>query len=179
MLMCSYTLNPPYNAVYIDVRGSDGLLPRQVFEHAAVFHEIATPDNYIQFCEFRHPISRGFIDLCEALSRVIAVTPKVQAQINTERRLHGLTAVEGLNEDDRKKYAATMVRMEDQTIDPCEIGADDPGNQMEGRSGVNLSRPPPQERSVDGTLFILGDPPRNCSCIVVQILISVEVRLFQ
>ena len=34
-------------------------------------------------------------------------------------------------------------------------------------------------RSVDGTLFILGDPPRNCSCIVVQILISVEVRLFQ
>ena len=33
--------------------------------------------------------------------------------------------------------------------------------------------------AVDGTLFILGDPPRNCSCIVVQILISVEVRLFQ
>ena len=32
---------------------------------------------------------------------------------------------------------------------------------------------------VDGTLFILGGPPRDCSNIVVQILISVEVRLFQ
>ena len=32
---------------------------------------------------------------------------------------------------------------------------------------------------VDGTLFIPGGPPRDCRNIVVQILISVEVRLFQ
>ena len=32
---------------------------------------------------------------------------------------------------------------------------------------------------VDGTLFILVGPPRDCRNIVVQILISVEVRLFQ
>jgi hypothetical protein len=101
------------------------------------FRDIATPGNYTQFREFCHPISCGFIDIREALSRVIAVPPEVQDQINTERRLRGLTAVEGLNEDDRGKSAATMARMEDQTIDPCEIGADDLGNQMEGRS-----RPP-------------------------------------
>ena len=33
--------------------------------------------------------------------------------------------------------------------------------------------------AVDGTLFILVGPPRDCRNIVVQILISVEVRLFQ
>ena len=59
--------------------------------------------------------------------------------------------------------------------------------KLKARGAINMSRVADDDESsrqpplnvVDGTLFILGDPPRNCSCIVVQILISVEVRLFQ
>ena len=99
-----------------------------MFEHTAVYRNIATPGNYIQFCEVRHPTLGGFIDRRKALSRVVGAPPEVQARINTEPQLRGLSAVEGLNEDDREKYAATMVRMDDKTVDPCEIGADGPSN---------------------------------------------------
>ena len=109
-----------------------------MFEHTAVYRNIATPGNYIQFREVRHPTSGGFIGRRKALSRVIDVSPEVQARINTERQLRGLSVVEGLNEGDRKTYTTTMARMDDKTVDPCEIGADNPGNQMEGRSGVDL-----------------------------------------
>ena len=49
MLECCYTMRPPQRAVYLDVRGSDGQLPRQVFEYTAVFRNIATPGTYRQF----------------------------------------------------------------------------------------------------------------------------------
>jgi hypothetical protein len=105
------------------------------------------PGNYIQFCEVRHPKSGGFIDRREAFSKVTDVSPEVQARINTERQLCGLSAVEGLNDDDRAKYAATMARMDNITVEPCEIGADNLGNQIEDRRGIDLPQPPPHKRS--------------------------------
>jgi hypothetical protein len=147
MLECSYTMRPPQRAVYMDVRGLDGLFPKQVFEYSAVYRNIATPGEYTQFRKVRHPTSGGFIDRRAALSMVIDVPSEVQDKINTERRLQRLLPEEGLNEDDFAKYTATMSRMDDPRIDPSEVGANDIGNEMEDPVGVDLPRPPPQERS--------------------------------
>jgi hypothetical protein len=134
-------MRPPQRAVYLDVRGSDGQLPRQVFEYTAVFRNIATPGTYRQFRQVRHPTSGGFIDRRLALARIIDVPPEVQARINAERLLRCLPPEEGLNEDDNTKLSNTMVRMTDSTIDPSEVGADDIGNEMEGLVGVVLPGP--------------------------------------
>jgi hypothetical protein len=70
-------MNPPHHAVYLDIRGSDDQLPRQVFEYTAVYRDIATPGKHIQFCEVRQLTSGRFINRRKALSKIIdAPTPR-------------------------------------------------------------------------------------------------------
>jgi hypothetical protein len=140
MLQCCFTLCPPQRAVYLDIRGPDGQTPKQVFEFTAVFRQIATTGVYTQFRKVRHPITGGFIDRRLALALVVDVPPEVQTRITRERILRRLPPVEPLNEDDHEKYSTTIARMENSTVDPCEYGADDIGNEMEGLVGVVLPR---------------------------------------
>ena len=71
MLECLLTMRPPQRAVYLDIRGSDGLFPKQVFEYSAVFKNIATTGFYSQFRQLCHPTSGGFVDRREALSKIV------------------------------------------------------------------------------------------------------------
>ena len=144
-LTCSYTKQPPYRAVYLNIPGADGHMSVQVFEYTALYRSISITGFYSQYRNLRHPIiggerGVGFIDRRRALEVVVDVEPHIQERISRERELLKLPPDEPLVDEDRAKYEETMAKMEDLTRHPNEDGIDEdgtenPGDEMEGLVG--------------------------------------------
>ena len=84
--LCIYTGERPVWGVHINIPYSNGKLCSQVFELSTVFHHICTIGSCAQARKFVHPITLNKVNRILTLDFIIDCAPKVQAQINEERR---------------------------------------------------------------------------------------------
>ena len=121
--ICSFTQEPPINALHFDVLNAKGGLSEQVYEHSSLYQFIATPGMLRARRNVFHPHNQQCVPRTAAMSLVWPATAVLQARLHRERQVLGYSLVDDnpLVDVDQELYAQTMRDLVERSIHESEV----------------------------------------------------------